>query len=199
MEEKKYKNVCVIDDQGFYRGIQRIYRDPRDKTKFLLKPSTIEVDPPSMAKINNNFFAKWNRETHEWDYIKNENAANAANPSEENAKAEHGTTRFSKMTEEEKEVEAMNILTFVRNRRLADTDIFVLRAYEDDKKVPKKVTTYRNELRSIPNNIRDEVFEKPKLSSFFMQDEETVRKTKPSDLIVFDNWPEVPKEISHEL
>jgi len=189
-EQKKYKSVCVVDENGFFRTVQRAYRNPRDPSTFLLKPNAIDTDPPDHKKLRN-YFAKWDHINEKWEYIDKD---------EKSEETDYTTAElYQNMTDLEKETEALRILTFVRNERLKDTDVYVLRAFEANEPVEEDIRNYRDQLRKLPNQIRDGVFETPVMSEKFLENEERIRKTPASELIIFKDWPKTPEKITHGI
>ena len=200
---KKYKNVCRVDDNGIFTGFMRVYRDPRSG-QFLVKPNSLDVDAPDVARIGTGEVrAKWNHDKKEWVYLKIDKKVeqNEQHPEATDSRT-HPTasSRYYVMSDEERNQEANQILTYIRNKRLEDTDVLVLRAYETGKAVSKKIQKYREELREIPNKIREGSFSKPSLKSeIFEQGDDVILKTKTTELINFDHWPTPIEEVRHEL
>lgn len=197
-ELKKYKNVCRVDAEGYFLGFQRVYQDPRNKGTFLKKPNTIDVESPDIHRVGNGAErAKWNSEKNSWEYIPN----TAETQTESNSSKQQTVSgRYFTMNENERMQEANQILTYIRNKRLEETDVFVLRAFEEGKKVSKDMREYREKLRNLPNQIRQGNFNKPILKAeIYEKGDEAILRTKAIDLIEFDHWPTPAKEIKHEL
>jgi len=201
---KKYKNVCRVNDNGIFTGFMRVYRDPRNKDEFLVKPNSLDVETPDISRIGTGEVrAKWNYDKKEWEYIKVDQKAEQEQQQPEGTESRAGATaseRYFVMSDEERDQEASQILTYIRNKRLADTDVLVLRAFETGKNVSKKIQKYREELREIPNKIREGSFSKPKLrAEIYEKGDNVILNTKTTELISFDHWPTQIEEIKHEL
>lgn len=193
---KKYKDVCVVDEDNIFVSIARSYLDPKDPTRYLVGESSLDVEPPLVDKLQKHV-AKWDNEEKRWKYILRHEYE--TNPEAEEKFEEPPQAPIEGFTEESAEKEAMDILYFVRENRLKDTDPFVLVAYEKGTEVPKYIQEYRQKLRDIPNKIREGKFEKPVLSDVYKTTSENVRRTKATDLIVFNHWPKTPDKITHGL
>lgn len=59
-------------------------------------------------------------------------------------------------TKEDRIAEAWAALRAERNRRLAETDWIVVRAYERGESVPEAWAAYRQALRDLPQTLTDE-------------------------------------------
>lgn len=59
-------------------------------------------------------------------------------------------------TKEERISEALNVIRAERNRRLAETDYLVIKAYETNSELSEEVIKYRQALRDLPEKLTEE-------------------------------------------
>tara|TARA_B100001094_G_C17905482_1_gene658592 strand:- start:222 stop:737 length:516 start_codon:yes stop_codon:yes gene_type:complete len=169
METVNHKDVCILDENNYFLRQVRIFRDPRDPENFLYPPNAHEIDPPEVHLLESGHLALWNTEDSVWVYEHPEPESNSQPP-----------------------VDPMYALRVSRDYRLHKSDIHVLQCYENGEPVSEAVKKYRIELRDIPNKIADGTYSEPIVNP---DPEPDARFKEPSGLIIFENWPEIPKEM----
>lgn len=175
MSEQNYKDVCLLDSNNYFLRQIRVFRNPRDPENFIYPENTYEIEPPSEIKILQGNMARWNNEESVWEYIQME-----PTPLDEHDHSQR------------EPIDVMDVLRVSRDIKLHMSDVHILKCYENGEPVSEEVKKYRSELRDIPNKIADGTYEKPKENP---KPDPIKRFRDPSTLILFEHWPQIPKEM----
>lgn len=171
---KKSKTICLLDSQKYFIRLQTVYYNKRI-SDFSKVENGYDIEKPDINFLlnNKNFRALWNEKTSDWSYEdtkKNE----LVEPKEKTYKRQNEDPMFYVRT--------------IRNKKLHESDQWLLTYHENDKEVPKSVQEYRKKLREIPNKIRLKEITEPKL----IDPKSISNFANPENYIEFD-WPEKPK------
>jgi len=157
------KELCILDSNGYFVDVVRVFTDPKDPDKLAIPESAFDIPYPNIEYLDRGMLAKWNSETKRWMY-EDQNASNS-----------------------EFTPDPMDILKVARDLRLRNTDVIILEAIENsDNTILEAIKEYRSELRILVDRIVDGEIPPPVLNP---NPNPFISKRDPAELIIFDNWP----------
>lgn len=157
--------LCVLDKNNYFIGTKIVHRDPKNKNKFGDAIDAHEIPKPDMAKILDNWSARWDTLKNDWIYEDNK----------------------PKKPFDQSKLNPMYYFRIVRKRKLDYINAYVLKQIQAGSfTYPTKLKKYKQDLYELPLKIEKGEIDPPHI------EEDSLAKfnqTKnPEDIIVFD-WP----------